>query len=220
MSRSKRCVTEPMHEHKKHTPAPADSARAGAKQPGRFDPSRADRLDDPSRFQYLPPERLLALLDPPAGGLMVDFGAGTGTYAIWLARARPDMTVIALDEQPEMLERLRAKPEAQSLANLRSILPEELPGFRGRADRVLAVNVLHELGDEALGELGALLAPNGFALFADWNAEADRPIGPPREHVYSPREATERLARFGFLVETLDPFPYHYALRGRPSHRW
>ncbi len=207
-----------MHEHRKGGATPDDPARAGAKQPGRFDPSRADRLDDTSRFEYLPPERVLALLDPAPSALMVDFGAGTGTYAIWLARARPDLAVIALDEQPEMLDRLRAKPETQSLANLRPIFPAEIPGFRGRADRVLALNVLHELGDEALSEVRALLAPHGFALFVDWNAEVDRPHGPPREHVYSPREAAKRLAGFGFEVEMLEGFPYHYVLRARRAN--
>jgi precorrin-6B methylase 2 len=31
---------------------------------------------------------------------VIDFGAGTGTIAVELARRRPDLEVIALDEQP------------------------------------------------------------------------------------------------------------------------
>lgn len=191
--------------------------RAGAKQPERFDPNRADRLDDASRFDYLPPEKIFDLLDPPRDGLIVDFGAGTGTYAILLARARPDVTVVALDEQPEMLARLRAKPEAQGLPNLRMAQPEEMENFRGRASRVLAMNVLHELGDDALEKLSSLLAGGGFALCVDWNAEADRPVGPPRDHVYKPAEAAARLERLGFSVEQLEPLPYHFVLRLRRS---
>jgi len=194
-----------------------DPSRAGAKQPERFDPHRADKLDDTAHLEYLPPERVLELLDPPQGALIVDFGAGTGTYAIRLAQARPDVTVIALNEQPEMLARLWAKSEAKSLGNLRPALPDEIPQLRGRADRVLALNVLHELGEDALETLGALLGVEGFALFIDWNAEADRPVGPPRDHVYAPREAAARLERFGLAVENLEPFRYHYLLRARPS---
>lgn len=194
-----------------------DPGRHGAKQPGRFDPQRADKLDDPSRFEYLPPERIVELLEIPSGATVVDFGTGTGAYAIRLAAARPDVSVVALDEQPEMLARLRAKPEAKSLDNLHPALPDQLPALRGRARRVLAINVLHELGDDSLRELAALLGAGGFALFADWNADVDRPVGPPRDHVYGPREAAARLERFGFSVETLESFPYHYVLRARLS---
>lgn len=206
-----------MHNDPKRPIHVDDPRRAGAKQPGRFDPHRADRLDDASRFEYLSPDRVIELLDAPAGATIVDFGTGTGTYAIRLAAARPDVTVVALDEQPEMLDRLRAKPEAQELRNLRPGLPEQLPSLRGSADRVLALNVLHELGDDALGTLRGLLKPEGFALFIDWNAEVDRPAGPPRDHVYGPREGADRLARFGFSVESLEPLRYHYALRARPT---
>lgn len=206
-----------MHDPKDHQ-APHrfdDPRRSGARQPERFDPHHADMLDDVSRFDYLPPEKILQLLDPPSGGLIVDYGAGTGTYAIWLAHSRPDITVIALDEQPEMLDRLRAKPEARDLPNLRPALPKEMKEFRGRADRVLTLNVLHELGDDALEDLKSLFKDGGFVICIDWNAAVDRPVGPPKDHVYTPAEAARRLGRFGFSVDTLDPFPYHYGLRAR-----
>lgn len=198
-----------------------DPERAGAKQPERFDPRKADRLDDPSRFDYLPPETILALLDLPRGATLVDFGAGTGTFAIHVAQARADVTVVALDEQPEMLDRLRAKPETKSLANLRIAMPDALAGLRGQADRVLALNVLHELGDDALALLAALLKSDGFALFIDWSADVDRPVGPPRDHVYGPHEGSARLESLGFAAETLDPLPYHYVVRARlrPAER-
>lgn len=202
-----------MHGHRNPATPVDDPSRAGAKQPGRFDPQRAARLDDPARLEYLPPERVVELLNPPPGALVVDFGTGTGTYAIRVAIARPDVTVVALDEQPEMLHLLRAKPEAKALTNLRTALPDDLPPLHGRAARVFALNVLHELGDDSLRALGALLAPEGFVLFVDWNAEVDRPVGPPRDHVYGPKEATERLERFGFAVERIAPFRHHYALR-------
>jgi SAM-dependent methyltransferase len=193
-----------------------DPQRAGAKQPERFDSKKADRLDDPSRFEYLPPEKIVALLDLPRGATLVDFGTGTGTFAIRVAQARLDVTVVALDEQPEMLERLRAKPAAKSLANLQPALPDRIPALRGRADRVLALNVLHELGDDALAALGSLLAAEGFVIFIDWNADVDRPAGPPRDHVYGPSEAVQRLESRGYSTEILEPMPYHYVLRARP----
>jgi ubiquinone/menaquinone biosynthesis C-methylase UbiE len=186
--------------------------RHGARQPERFNPERASRLDDPARFEYLPPEEVAKMLDIPTGGKLLDFGTGTGTYAIELARLRPDVEVIAFDEQPEMLDLLRAKPAARELANLRTALPSEIEVYKGKIDRVLALNVLHELGDDALRDLKALLKPGGSALFIDWNAEVERPGGPPAEHLYSPAEGRERLEQMGYKIQAEWLFPFHYSI--------
>lgn len=193
-----------------HSHQPDD--RHGARQPDRFNPERASRLDDPARFEYLPVEDVASLLDVPAGGKLLDFGTGTGTYAIELARLRPDVEVVALDEQPEMLGLLRAKPAAAELRNLKPALPGDIATYRGKIDRVLALNVLHELGDESLRNLKALLAPGGRALFIDWNAEVNRPAGPPADHVYSPAEGRQRLEHMGFKVRGEKLFAYHYSI--------
>jgi SAM-dependent methyltransferase len=187
--------------------------RHGAKQPHRFDPRRAGVLDDTERFSYLPPAEIITLLDLPPNGTLVDFGTGTATYALEIARARPDVHVYALDEQDAMLEKARAKIAASGLANVQAIDPSGARRLHGAADRVLALNVLHELGDDALHGVRALLATDGKALFVDWNAAADRDVGPPRDHVYDPGEARTRLVRAGFAVsEPSQRFPYHYAL--------
>jgi SAM-dependent methyltransferase len=191
---------------------PHDHGRHGARQPTRFDPARAALLDDPARFAYLAPEALAALLDAPRNATVVDFGAGTGAYAVALARLRPDLRIVALDEQPEMLALLRANVDRAKVTNVESIASEGALLLRGRADRVLAVNVLHELGDAALGELRDLLHGNGRALFVDWNADVERPLGPPREHVYGPAEARARLERAGLRVVREERFPYHYGI--------
>ncbi|HXW83547.1 MAG TPA: class I SAM-dependent methyltransferase [Candidatus Binataceae bacterium] len=190
-------------------------SRHGAKQPERFNPARAALLDDPARFLYLPIDRVIALLDPPTGAIALDFGTGTGAYAIPLAQARPDVTVIALDEQPEMLTMLRAKPEVAALPNLKALLPDAVARLTGAVDCVLAINVLHELGDDALRGLVELLKPLGRALFIDWNAEVDRPVGPPRDHVYSASDAVRRLAQFGLVCDGGVPLRYHYVIEAR-----
>jgi 2-polyprenyl-3-methyl-5-hydroxy-6-metoxy-1,4-benzoquinol methylase len=120
--------------------------------------------------------------------------------------------VIALDEQPEMLGLLRAKPAASELVNLKPALPADMAVYKGKIDRVMALNVLHELGDEALRNLKALLSPGGAALFIDWNAAVERPAGPPADHVYSPAEGRERLQQMGFAIRGEKLFPYHYSI--------
>jgi len=188
--------------------------REGAKQPGRFDPRKAAMLDDPERFGYLPPAELFALLDAPPGAVVLDFGAGTGTYALLWAQARPDLTVVAWDEQPRMLALLEKKLSAQPAPNVRPCLAEErnLAAWQSRAARILALNVLHELGDAALGQLRLLLAPGGQVAFVDWDAEVERPVGPPREHVLAAAEARDRVQRLGFRVLRQQRFRYQYAL--------
>ncbi len=187
--------------------------RHGAKQPDRFDPARASILDDAGRFAYVPPAALLDVLAPPPSSTLLDFGAGTGLYAVELARLRPDLRVLALDEQPAMIERLRAALARADVANVAAIEPPALAALRGTVARILALNVLHELGDDALGALRALLAPGGAALFVDWNADVERSFGPPRDHVYGPIEAERRLAAAGFAVVGRSAFAYHFALR-------
>ncbi len=189
--------------------------RHGARQQERFNPQRASKLDDPARFEYLPVEEVAHLLDVPRNGKLVDFGTGTGTYAIELARLRPDIEVIAVDELPQMLEHFRAKPAVAALANLTLMLAGEIRDLEMRIDRVLALNVLHELGDDALRNLAALLKTDGAAVFIDWNAEVKRPAGPPADHVYAPCEARRRLEKLGFKIGTEHLFSYHYAFRAR-----
>jgi SAM-dependent methyltransferase len=186
--------------------------RHGAAQPNRFDPARAARLDDPARFAYLPPLEIVRLLDLKPGARLIDYGTGTGTYALEIARARPDVAIFALDEQAEMLDQARANFAAAGFANVDAIDTARLAALRGSVDRIFALNVLHELGDRALAGLGSLLQPGGFALIVDWNADVARPVGPPSAHVYGPARARERVEAHGLNVRDTALFAYHYAL--------
>jgi SAM-dependent methyltransferase len=204
--------------HSGHGEHSHGTSRQGAKQPEVFDPSRAARLDDPARLEYLPPDRIFAVLDAPHGAIVVDFGTGTGTFAIELAQRRPDLTIIALDEQPGMIELLKAKLRAREFSNIRPLLTDKIDSIKGVADRVMAINVLHEVGDEPLRQIADLFKAGGYALIVDWDAAVDRPVGPPREHTHSAAEACDRLARAGFETERLESLPYHFIIRARPAY--
>jgi SAM-dependent methyltransferase len=191
--------------------------RRGAAQPQRFDPARAARLDDPARLAYLAPGEIVELLDLKPGARLVDFGTGTAAYAVEIGRARPDLAIFALDEQPAMLDLAPAKIAAAGIANVTPLDPTELPSLRGGTDRIFALNVLHELGDGALADLRSLLRPDGFALIVDWNADIERPVGPPNAHVYGPTAARERVEAHGLRVRETKLFAYHYALTCVPA---
>ncbi len=188
--------------------------RHGARQPERFNPERAASLNDRARFDYLPPKDLIPLLDIPSQGVLIDFGTGTGLYAVEIAMLRPDIRVIGVDEQKKMLDLFSENWSRHSLKNLTSCWSkdESYSRIKVTADRILALNVLHELGDEAMEEIKSLLKPSGRVLFVDWNSKIERPVGPPRDHVYSPEEGNTRVLNFGFSVLEKRIFPYHYAL--------
>jgi len=63
--------------------------------------------------------------------------------------------------------------------------------------------------------MAALLKPGGSVLVIDWNAGVERPVGPPRDHVYTIAEAPERLERVGLRIAGERMFKYHYALIAR-----
>ncbi len=206
-----------MSEHSRRGAHGREPDRQGARQPQRFDAKRASMLDDRARFEFLPPDRIFALLAAPEGGRVIDFGTGTGLFALELARARPDLEIVAIDEQPEMLERLRSNPELARHSNIAPRHRSELAALLGTADAVLAINVLHELGDEATAQLARLVKPHGRIVVVDWNAAIERPIGPPRDHVYTSAQARARLERVGLRVTEETPLKYHFVLTAGPA---
>jgi ubiquinone/menaquinone biosynthesis C-methylase UbiE len=110
-------------------------------------------------------------------GRIVDVGAGTGTLAIAIATARPDAEVIGIDGDPDVLDRARRKPGADTVS--------WRYGFAGRldledksVDAAVMSLLLHHLAPDAkraaLAEVRRVLRPTGRLHIADWG----RPHGP------------------------------------------
>jgi ubiquinone/menaquinone biosynthesis C-methylase UbiE len=176
----------------------------------RFDPQHAGKLENPDRLIELPPARLVELLQLTGAETVVDFGAGTGMYSIPLAAAIPQGRVYAVDEQDEILDRLRAKLEAQpSVANVIPVASAEdgrSPLDDGVADAMLIVNVLHHVVDDprALPEMYRLLAPGGRLVVAEF-AQMDRPVGPSNDHVLPLATVRGLLTGAGFTELAVHP---------------
>jgi SAM-dependent methyltransferase len=107
----------------------------------------------------------------PHAGTVFDIGAGTGSFAIALAAARPDVAVVAVDGDPDVLDRARAKQGAEAV-DWREGLAGELPVDPGQADAVVMSLLLHHLGPDAkraaLLDVRRLLRPGGWLHVADW----------------------------------------------------
>ncbi|CAN5627128.1 hypothetical protein BH20ACT17_BH20ACT17_17740 [soil metagenome] len=133
-----------------------------------------------------------ALRSVPAQGHVVDVGAGTGTLAISLAAARPDVTVTAIDGHAEILALARAKTGAESV-RWRSGLADELPLDSDSVDAVVTSLVLHHLSTDAkrraLTEIARVLRPGGRLHVADWG-----------------RPATPLLRASFFVLQVIDGF--------------
>jgi ubiquinone/menaquinone biosynthesis C-methylase UbiE len=128
----------------------------------------------------------------PPGGHVVDVGAGTGTLAIAIALARPDVTVTAVDGDPEILALAQAKPGAEGV-RWRGGLADDLPVGAATADAVVSSLVLHHLDlstkQRALTQMRRVLRPGGRLHIADWG-----------------RPATPLLRASFFVLQVLDGF--------------
>ena len=125
--------------------------------------------------------------------------------------------MLALDEQPPMLAHVREAIVRSGLRNVEAVSPDALATLAGTAQRILALNVLHELGDARSTSCASLLATGGSAVFVDWNADVERPVGPPRDHVYGVADAAARLTGAGFRIVSRSAFAYHHAFVVTPA---
>ena len=191
------------------------------RKPHKFDPARAETLRSPERQEFLPNDRILNLLRLGGAETVVDYGAGLGVLTLLLAGRLPRGAVHAVDESPEMVRLLAdnlSGADGPPNATVHAIEGNRVPLGDGVADRVLAVNLMHEvLGESALGEMRRLLAPDGFLLVADWRGDAEREFGPPQAVTLAPEEGRKMLEEAGFVAEhvTDHGFPYHFVLRAR-----
>jgi ubiquinone/menaquinone biosynthesis C-methylase UbiE len=174
--------------------------------------SGADWLDRTERELEENPEAAIGALGLESGMWVADVGAGTGYFALRIARrVGPEGRVYANDVQPEMLSRLQENVERERLTNVEPVLGTQtdpkLPP--GRFDLVLMVDVYHELSQpqRMLRQLGKALKPDGRLVLIEYRKEDPTiPIRP--EHKMSAEEVKSEVEAEGFrLVQTSKVLP-------------
>ena len=157
-------------------------------------------LSTPIRKLVTNPARILRGLVRP-GDTAVDLGCGPGFFTLPLAEMAGDGgSVIAVDLQAAMLERVAARAERAGLAariRLHRCAAESLGLDGERADFALAFWMVHEVPDaeHLLGEASGLLEPEGRLLLVE-----------PRGHVRADAWArTLDVARGAGFILTGEP---------------
>jgi cyclopropane fatty-acyl-phospholipid synthase-like methyltransferase len=205
-------------EHGRHAPHSAEQhAHHGFDDPAAF----AQRLESPEREAWQKPDEVIASFQLPRDATVAEIGAGTGYFAVRLARRFDEGTVIALDAEPKMVAHLRRRAADLGLTNLDARLagqPDSHP-LPERVDLLLCVDAYHHI-------------PNRIAYFAAYARNLKRggrlvvidrasgaPDGPPAELRLSPGIVERELAQAGYaLVGTLDMLlPYQFYLVFTPA---
>lgn len=187
----------------------------------RFHHSQAQRLDAPERLTWLPPAEVVKALHIHTGEAVADVGAGTGYFALPLAKAvGPSGIVFAVDAQPEMLDLLRAKLTSLVKHNIRFVHAEAddtgLPD--ATCDLVFLANIWHEFDNRALvlEEAQRILKADGRIAILDWRPDVEPEAGPPLEHRLSTQSTVEELAEAGLKDITQTHIgKYSWLVQGR-----
>ena len=129
-------------------------------------------------------QQILADAGPPLDGAVVcDFGAGTGLLVERLVgrAARID----AVDSSPAMLDRIRAKIDANDWTTVRA--SAEVPGAGEVYDLIVCSSVLGFVDDRdaVVAALAGRLSPGGALVHWDWERIDDDGHGLTREEVRS-----------------------------------
>lgn len=177
----------------------------------------ADWLDRPEREEEEAPSKAIALLQLRPGDVVADVGAGSGYMTVKLARAvGPSGRVLAVDVQPEMIERLTERMRAEMIANVTPILgatdDPKLPA--GSVDLELMVDVYHELAapQRMLQHLRAALKPGGRLVLLEYRKE-DPSIPIREDHKMSVADAKAEIEPEGFtLAEVKEDLPRQHIL--------
>jgi ubiquinone/menaquinone biosynthesis C-methylase UbiE len=125
------------------------------------------------RFRdYLsPPTKIIERIGIQAGANILDFGAGSGSYSIPVAKIVGSTgRVYAADIHPLAIKEIRKKAEIKGIKNLYTIFTDcetKLPG--SSIDIVLLFYVLHDFKDpdSIIRELERILKSNGILVIMD-----------------------------------------------------
>ena len=168
-------------------------------------------LENPLASRLNDPRLTLGPLQLAPGQRVLDAGCGPGRLTVRIAReVGPAGSVVALDVQTAMLDRVRARALREGLSNIETrqarLGGDSLPP--GTFDRIVLATVLGEIPrpDEALRELRDALKPGGLIAVTEVF---------PDPHYQGRKRVVERLEAVGFVVVEQEGRWYAHTTVGR-----
>jgi ubiquinone/menaquinone biosynthesis C-methylase UbiE len=183
----------------------------------RFDDAEkwAEKFDDPKRDDWQKPDQVVESLALPDGAVLADIGAGTGYFAVRLAKRYPKSKIIAVDIEPDMVAYVSNRAKAAGLKNVETSLAfaDKPQTLSEKADVIFIADTYHHIPDrdKYFSHLRDSLKPDGQLVIIDFKLES--PEGPPIEHRIQPHEVREELKDAGFeQAKAIELLPYQYFL--------
>jgi predicted methyltransferase len=160
-------------------------------------------FEDPKRAERLQIDRVMDILAIRDGKSVADIGAGGGWFTVRAAaRVGSGGTVYAVEINPDFLEHIKKRAEAEGLSNIRTVLGKEddpmLPPQS--VDAVLMLKAYHEVAQPILllSRLRNALRPGALLGIVDKNGRGD-------DHGIDSRTVIKEAVKAGFtLVEQYD----------------
>ena len=181
----------------------------------------AQWLERPGREDAEFPNRVIEALDLRPTDVVTDIGAGTGYFTFRISPHVPDGKVLAVDIQPEMLDQIRTRMEADSVANVEPLLGTvENPNLPNDAvDVTLIVGSYHEFSHpyEMMQHIVAALRPGGRLVLVEYRGEDPTILIDP-VHKMTEAQARKEMAALGLVwSQTKDFLPQqHFMIFEKP----
>jgi ubiquinone/menaquinone biosynthesis C-methylase UbiE len=175
----------------------------------RFDNAKqwSKSFDDPARDAWQMPDRVIEALDLKRGQAVADVGAGTGYFAIRLAKSETAPKVYAVDIEPSMVSYLSERASKDGLSNVVAVqAAADTPNLPESVDLVLIVDTYHHIGgrQEYFRRLARSLKPGGKVAIIDFRP--DSPEGPPKEFRFTAEQIQLEMSKAGYLLAARHDF--------------
>ena len=182
-----------------------------------FDPKDMQKLESPERAKIINPVEVLNGMKLKAGDTVLDFGVGTGFFAVKaLDIIGEHGHLYGVDISSEMVEFAKVKTAGYSNVSFIKTDSLKIPIEDSSIDFAFMGFVLHEIDDRPfiINEMKRLLKPGGTIGIVEWDSK-NFEKGPPEHERIEMDTAAKLLESSGFcLTATCNYSQYHYYLTG------